>query len=127
MALRALVLDDSRSVRGVLTRILGKLGIDSVQASNGAEALATMHREGQTIQLVLADWNMPEMSGLEFLKRLREWPDFATIPFIMVTTETSLDQMTEALSAGADEYLMKPFTAEMLEAKLRILQVTSHC
>ena len=126
MALRALVLDDSRSVRGVLARIFFKLGFEAVQACNGVEALATMDREGKTIQLILADWNMPGMNGLEFLKRLRTQPDFTTIPFIMVTTETSLDQMAEALSFGADEYLMKPFTTEMLEAKLRIMQVTSH-
>jgi len=124
MSFKALVLDDSTTMRVVLCKILAKLGFESVQASDGIEGLAAIAREGAAFGLVLADWNMPQMNGLEFLKSLRARPDLATVPFIMVTIETEVDHMVEALSAGADEYLMKPFTTEMLEAKLRILQVS---
>ncbi len=119
----ALVLDDSRAMRGVLAKILGRLGFQAVEAGNGIEALAAMEREGERIQLILADWNMPVMNGLEFVKALRAQGRFAAVPVVMVTTETSADQMLDALNAGANEYIMKPFTAEMVEAKLRLLGI----
>jgi two-component system, chemotaxis family, chemotaxis protein CheY len=124
MAAKALVLDDSRAMRGVLSKILVRLGFEIVQAGNGVEALAVMDREGAEIELILADWNMPEMNGLEFVKALRTQVKFAATPVIMVTTETNVDQMLEALSAGANEYIMKPFTAEMVEAKLLLVQAS---
>ena len=120
---KALVLDDSRAMRSVLTKILGQFGFETVQASHGIEALAVMAREGATIDLILSDWNMPEMNGLEFVQALRAQACFAAVPVIMVTTETELDQMMLALSSGANEYIMKPFTAEMVEEKLRLLGV----
>jgi two-component system chemotaxis response regulator CheY len=125
MARKALVLDDSRAIRGVMAKILGNLGFASVHASNGMEALALMEREGETIDLIMADWNMPELNGLEFVKRLRAQSQFSAVPIIMVTTETNIDQMVLALNAGANEYIMKPFTAAMVEEKLSILQVSS--
>jgi two-component system chemotaxis response regulator CheY len=125
MPVKVLVVDDSKTVRVVLCKILSALGFESIQASDGVEGLAAMHRAPSPFGLVLADWNMPQMNGLEFLKNLRARPGFASVPFIMVTTETEIDHTVEALSAGANEYLMKPFTSEMLEAKLRILQVHS--
>jgi two-component system chemotaxis response regulator CheY len=123
MAAKALVLDDSRAMRGVLTKILIGLGFETVQAANGREALALLDREGDSIQLVLADWNMPEMNGLEFVKGMRAQSRFDAIQVIMVTTETGIDHMLGALHAGANEYLMKPFTGEMIAAKLRILGI----
>jgi two-component system chemotaxis response regulator CheY len=125
MAGKALILDDSRAIRGVMAKILGKLGFESVQAGNGVEALTIMENEGKTIDLIMADWNMPEMNGLEFVQHLRARPEFNFIPVIMVTTETNINQMVLALSAGANEYIMKPFTSEMVEEKLSILQVSS--
>lgn len=128
---KALILDDSRAMRGVLSKILTTLGFATVQASNGIEALAVMDTEShgadeERIVLILADWNMPEMNGLEFVKALRAQPRYAAVRIIMVTTETNVDQMVEALTAGADEYIMKPFTAQMVEEKLRILEICSH-
>jgi len=125
MAGKALVMDDSRAIRGVLSKILNSLGFDTVQASNGVEALALMAREGADVGLILADWNMPEMNGLDFVKNLRAQPQFAAVPIIMVTTETNIDHMIEALTAGANEYIMKPFTSAMVEEKLRILQIAT--
>lgn len=73
--------------------------------------------------LVLADWNMPEMNGLDLLKRLRENPAYVSVPVVMVTTETGLDQMVTALEAGANEYVMKPFTKDILVEKLQMAGV----
>ena len=80
-----------------------------------------MERAGDSIQLVLVDWNMPELSGLDFIRAVRARPEFSAVRLMMVTTETEIEQMTRALEAGADEYLMKPFTPESVRDKLRLL------
>lgn len=122
MTPKALVLDDSRVMRGILTKILNARGFETVQASNGLEALEVMDRDGPTISIVLADWNMPVMNGLEFVKALRTRARFAHVPVMMVTSETDTEQVCAALTAGADEYIMKPFTAEIVDAKLQLLR-----
>lgn len=121
---KALVVDDSRAVRMVLARTLRELGYEVHEAGNGREALELidelkMRGEGQ-INLVLADWNMPEVNGLELLRSLRQNPEFASLPVVMVTTETEIEQMATALDAGASEYVMKPFTKEILVEKLHL-------
>jgi two-component system, chemotaxis family, chemotaxis protein CheY len=122
MPLRALVVDDSRAMRSIISKILARLGFEVVQAADGVEALATLPT-GAPVDVVLSDWNMPEMNGLEFVKALRADPKFARVVVVMVTTETHIEQMMTALEAGANEYIMKPFTAEVIEDKLRMLQV----
>jgi two-component system chemotaxis response regulator CheY len=123
MSTKALVVDDSRAMRSILSKILVKLGFEVLQAGDGKEALAVLEHESFGVELVLSDWNMPEMNGLEFVKAMRAEPRCASVPVVMVTTETHIDQMVTALEAGANEYIMKPFTAEMVEDKLRLLQV----
>ena len=76
--------------------------------------------EKTAVTLVLADWNMPEINGLELLKRLRQNPELSSLVVVMVTTETELDQMAAALEAGANEYVMKPFTKDILVEKLQL-------
>ena len=120
---KALVVDDSRAMRLILSKTLRDLGFDVSQAANGREALATMDREGASFGLVLVDWNMPELSGLEVVRSLRAQPAFDQVPVMMVTTETEIEQMVRALEAGANEYIMKPFTREVVEDKLRLLGV----
>jgi two-component system chemotaxis response regulator CheY len=115
---QAMVVDDSRAVRMILSRNLAELGYDVCTAADGAEALALLHED---LSLVLVDWNMPRMNGLEFLQKLRADPRFASVKVIMVTTETEMDQMVRALAAGANEYVMKPFTKDILTDKLRML------
>ena len=73
------------------------------------------------VQLALVDWNMPEMSGIELVEAVRADPSFASLRIVMVTTETELSQVTKALEAGADEYLMKPFTRDDVVGKLELL------
>ncbi len=120
---KALVVDDSRAMRLILSKTLRDLGFDVSQAANGREALETMGREGASFGLVLVDWNMPELSGLEVVRSLRAQPLFDQVPVMMVTTETEIEQMVRALEAGANEYIMKPFTREVVEDKLRLLGV----
>jgi len=104
----------------ILAKTLKGLGYEVCEAANGREALEVMEAEKTAVTLVLADWNMPEMNGLELLKRLRQKPELASIAVVMVTTETELDQMTAALEAGANEYVMKPFTKDILLDKLQL-------
>ena len=120
---RALVVDDSKTIRIILGRILKELGYEVCEAGNGKEALKVMESEKAAINLVLADWNMPEMNGLELLKQLRQDPALASLKIIMVTTETELDHMVSALEAGANEYVMKPFTKAILKEKLELVGI----
>ena len=117
---KALVVDDSRAVRMILTRTLKEIGYEVCEAANGTEALKVIEAEKTAVTLVLADWNMPEMNGLDLLKRLRQKPELSSLVVVMVTTETDLDQMAAALEAGANEYVMKPFTKEILVEKLEM-------
>lgn len=120
---KALVVDDSRAMRMILSRTLAEAGFEVAQAANGREALETMERDGAAIGLVLLDWNMPEMSGIEVVEQLRARRAFDGVRLVMVTTETEIEQMARALEAGADEYVMKPFTREAVEDKLRLIGV----
>jgi len=115
----AIVVDDSRAIRMILGRTLRELGYEVREAGNGIDALAALS-DGPPADLVMADWNMPVMDGLELLRKIRSSPDFAAVPVVMVTTEAEIDQMAMALEAGATEYIMKPFTKEILADKLRV-------
>lgn len=117
---KALVVDDSRAVRMILGNTLKELGFEVCEAANGREALELIEAGSTAASLVLVDWNMPEMSGFELLKRLRQAPELSSMVIVMVTTETELDQMAAALEAGANEYVMKPFTKDILVEKLRL-------
>jgi two-component system chemotaxis response regulator CheY len=119
-----MVIDDSKAIRLILSRTLTDLGYEVSQASNGAEALRSLERgrvAAEGYSLILVDWNMPEMNGLEFVKRVRANDKYSGVKLMMVTTETQPEQMIAAIEAGANEYVMKPFTREVIEDKLRLL------
>ena len=118
-----MVIDDSRAMRLILSRALAASGFTVVQASDGRQGLDTLSRERNAIALVLVDWNMPEMNGLEFIQKVRAQNDLSDVKLMMVTTETEIEQMAKALEAGADEYIMKPFTTEAIQEKLRLMGV----
>jgi two-component system, chemotaxis family, chemotaxis protein CheY len=120
---KALVADDSRAVRMILAKTLKEIGYEVCEAANGRQALEVMGVEKDAVTLVLADWNMPEVNGLELLQRLRQDPALSSLVVIMVTTETELDQMATALEAGANEYVMKPFTKDILVEKLQLVGI----
>ena len=107
----------------ILARILVDLGYEVFQAANGIEALAVMEAGKASVTLVLTDWNMPEMNGLDLVKQLRRNPALSSLVVIMVTTETELDQMQAALEAGANEYVMKPFDKNIILEKLQLLGI----
>lgn len=117
---RALVVDDSRAVRMILARTLRAIGYDVQEAGTGLLALEILDLEPGAFELALIDWNMPEMSGLELLRRLRADHRYVAMVIVMVTTETEVEHMAAALQAGANEYVMKPFTPEMLRDKLQL-------
>jgi two-component system, chemotaxis family, chemotaxis protein CheY len=116
----ALVLDDSKAIRMILAKTLRELGYEVREAANGREGLAILEAEKSAITLVLVDWNMPEVNGTELLKQLRQKPELASVVVMMVTTESELSQMAAALEAGANEYVMKPFTKDILVEKLEL-------
>ncbi len=117
--MRALIVDDSRFVRGFLRGMLEGKGIECAEAGDGQAALDQLHA-GVPFDLALVDWNMPVMDGLEMLKQLRA-EGFTDMKVMMVTTEAENDFIIRALDAGADEYLMKPFDDEALCEKLAML------
>ena len=118
---KAMIIDDSRAMRRILGETVRELGFEVSEASNGREALAKLDNMGPPVRLMLVDWNMPEMNGLEFVTQLRQDERFQGSLIVMVTTETAVDQMVNALEAGANEYVMKPFTKEIIQDKLRLL------
>ena len=119
----ALVVDDSKAVRMILARTLKELGYEVREAANGREALEVIEAGKNAVKLALVDWNMPEMNGLELLQQIRLDPELSSLMVIMVTTETDLDQMAAALEAGANEYVMKPFTKDILLEKLDLVGI----
>lgn len=110
-----LIVDDSRIIRKVARRIVEALGFEVDEAADGADALAFC--AATMPEIVLLDWNMPVMDGLTFLRRLRALPGGSAPKVLFCTIETRADRIAEALSAGADDYVMKPFDGEILQSK----------
>ena len=117
--MRALVIDDSKAMRSILTRMLRGLGFEVLEAANGREGLQRLQESGK-VDLALVDWNMPEMNGLEFIRTVRAEQSYNGVLLMMVTTETEMENVVKALAAGANEYVMKPFTQEVIMEKLQI-------
>jgi len=120
--MRALVIDDSRVARTVIRGVLREMGIEAVEAGDGRAGLDALLATPD-VDLVLVDWNMPVMDGLEFIKAVRGRSEFDAVKLVMVTTETESEQVARAMNAGANEYVMKPFTKDVLVAKLSMLDI----
>jgi two-component system chemotaxis response regulator CheY len=118
--MHALVVDDSSTVRKILTIYLEALGFTVTVAGNGREALERL-KEMEKADVMLVDWNMPEMDGMGFLKSVRADVEYAGVPVMMVTTNVEIANVLQALQAGANEYIMKPFTKDMVREKLELL------
>ena len=119
---RALVVDDSRTIRSILGKKLVHLGFKVSEAENGQVALDILHAT-PLISLALVDWNMPVMNGLEFVKAVRADEAYNDLTIVMVTTETETSQMVAALESGANDYIMKPFTDEIIVERLMLLGI----
>ena len=120
--MRALIVDDTRAIRGIIGKMLREIGFEIVEAAHGIEAMQRLKETG-SVDVMLVDWNMPEMNGYDFLRNVRADPAYRSIPLMMVTSETEMSQMSKALDAGANEYVMKPFTRDALSDKLSLLGV----
>jgi two-component system chemotaxis response regulator CheY len=112
--MRVLVVDDFATMRKIVRNVLKQISIENVvEAENGKHALNVLKNE--EVDLIISDWMMPEMSGIEFLKVCKEDDEKKKIPFIMVTAEGQKDSVMEAIKSGVDNYLVKPFTPEKLK------------
>ncbi|MEI8382626.1 MAG: response regulator [Planctomycetota bacterium] len=120
--MRALIIDDSRAMRRILRGIVEQLGFDVSEAGNGKQGLDQLNALDD-VELVLVDWNMPEMNGLEFVQSVRADSSRQDLKLVMVTTETEPAKMARAMMAGVDEFVMKPFTQDILIDKLRLIGV----
>lgn len=117
---QAIVIDDSKAMRMILSRILGSLGFTVHQACDGVEGMEQLEAiEG--LCLALVDWNMPRMSGIEFVQAVRSDQRFEHVRMMMVTSESNTSKIEMALAAGADEYAMKPFDVETIRSKLELM------
>jgi two-component system chemotaxis response regulator CheY len=119
--MKALIVDDARAMRMMLSGMLKQVGfVDVAQAANGKEGLDYLTAHPDT-NLALVDWNMPEMTGIEMVEAVRKNAGLKDVCLMMVTTETEMKNIEQALALGANEYAMKPFTKEIIADKLRLL------
>ncbi|HDG96728.1 MAG: response regulator [Deltaproteobacteria bacterium] len=116
-SIKVLVVDDFATMRRIVKGVLKQLGFkDIIEADDGTTALDELKKE--KIGLIVSDWNMPKMTGLELLKKVRQDDELKSIPFIMVTAEGQKENVIEAVKAGVSNYIVKPFTPETLSEKL---------
>jgi two-component system, chemotaxis family, chemotaxis protein CheY len=116
-SIRVLVVDDFATMRRILKNILKQLGFKNlVEADDGTTAWEVL--EGQSVDLIISDWNMPKMSGIDLLKKVRASDTYKKTPFLMVTAEAQKQNVIEAVQAGVSNYVVKPFTAEAIFEKL---------
>ena len=115
--IKILIVDDFATMRKVIRNLLKQLGYENIaEAEDGVAALRTLR--SQKIDLVVSDWNMPNMTGLELLKAVRADEELKATPFLMVTAEALQDNVIAAVKAGVNNYIVKPFTAEVLNEKI---------
>jgi two-component system chemotaxis response regulator CheY len=118
MQIKILVVDDFATMRKVVRNLLKQGGYENIaEAEDGVTALKVL--KSQKIDLVISDWNMPNMTGLELLKAVRSDDDLKATPFLMVTAEALQDNVIAAVKAGVNNYIVKPFTAEVLNDKIK--------
>ncbi len=115
--MKVLVVDDFATMRRIIKNILRQIGFTNiVEADDGSTALPILEKDN--IDLVITDWNMPKMSGLELLKAIRSNPNLKDTPVLMVTAEALKENIIEAVKAGVNNYVVKPFTAQTLQEKI---------
>ncbi|MGQ3891283.1 response regulator [Legionella sp. CNM-4043-24] len=119
--MRVMLVDDSKTARSILRRIFTELGNwEILEAENGQDALDKLAGI-DSIELTCIDWNMPVMNGLDFLKQVKKIPRFSKTWMMMVTSETEMDNIGRAMVSGANEYIMKPFTKDVILGKLEMM------
>lgn len=117
--MKLLVVDDSSTMRRIIKNTLSRLGYTEIlEAEDGAQAWEVMSDENSGVGILITDWNMPEMNGLELVKKVRGEQRYKDVPIIMVTTEGGKAEVITALKAGVNNYIVKPFTPQVLKEKL---------
>ena len=121
-----LIVDDMMTMRKMLAKACKEMGFNKfTEAADGREAWEKLSNADPGVDVIISDWNMPEVTGLDFLKRVRGDGKFKTLPFLMVTAENDKSQVMEALKAGVSNYVVKPFTTDGIKEKLEeILQIS---
>ncbi len=118
LSIKILIVDDFATMRRILKNILKQLGFSNVtEADDGTTALDLL--KASSFDLVISDWNMPKMTGLDLLKQIRSMPETKNLPFLMVTAEAQKQNVIEAVQAGVSNYVVKPFTADQISEKLK--------
>lgn len=119
---KVLVIDDMLTMRKVVTKILREIGFTDIsEAPDGAKAWDIINAQPQPFGLIISDWNMPNMSGLDLLKKVKADAKHKKTPFILVTAEAEQHQVAEAVKSGVDQYVVKPFTKVQLQGKLEMV------
>jgi two-component system, chemotaxis family, chemotaxis protein CheY len=115
--MKVLVVDDFATMRKIIKNVLKQISIDNVsEAENGKQALDILKKD--SIDLIISDWIMPEMTGIDFLKACKDDDSIKNVPFLMVTAEAQKDCIMEAIKSGVDNYIVKPFTPEKLQGAI---------
>ncbi|MBL9139152.1 MAG: response regulator [Verrucomicrobiales bacterium] len=122
--MKVLIIDDSRTMRRLLASYLAPLAAQTYEAGNGREALDVLEKE-EAVDLALVDWDMPVMNGIDFVRTVRGDVRRSAMKLLMVTAHNNMESVTEAITAGADDFLMKPLTEEMVMDKLRMMGVAA--
>jgi two-component system chemotaxis response regulator CheY len=118
---KVMVVDDMMTMRKLVSKVLKEVGFKDIsEAKDGAEAWTLISAANPPFGLVVSDWNMPNCSGLDLLRRVRADSRFKTLPFLMVTAEAEKHQIVEAVQAGVTNYVIKPFTPDILREKLEV-------
>jgi two-component system chemotaxis response regulator CheY len=114
-----ITVDDSSTMRRIIKNTLQKLGFANIlEAEHGVEALEVMAKQAAPVDMIITDWNMPEMDGLSYVKAVREMPAYKETPILMVTTEAAKEDILTALKSGVNNYVVKPFTPDTLQEKV---------
>lgn len=119
--MKIITIDDSSTMRRIIKNTLQRIGYgsDVLEAEDGKQALDILSQN--KVDLIITDWNMPNMDGLTFVKKIRSLSEWNDVPIIMVTTEAAKEDIIEALKSGVNNYIVKPFTPEVLKEKIEVV------
>ena len=118
LTMKVLVVDDFATMRRIIKNVLKQIGFTNIlEADDGTTALGIL--KDNKVDLIISDWNMPKMSGLDLLRKVRTENDTKNVPFVMVTAEAQKENVLQAVQAGVSNYIVKPFTADAVKEKLK--------
>lgn len=121
--MKFLVVDDMTTMRKIIKKALTSIGYtDVIEAGDGKEALEKIimeYKKGSSVDFIISDWNMPNVTGIQLLKKVKETDLFANVPFLMVTAESEMENVKQAVSSGVDGFIIKPFTIDQVQKKVQ--------